>query len=121
VSLAALTRKQVERLAPNDVAREVRNPDTILIDVRETWERSVFGTIPRAIHMPGGEIAAAAGQPAPLAGISPLARIITYCDSGARALAAADQLRRLGYLKVARLDGGLDAWRRAGHPVEWNG
>ena len=120
MTLAALTRRQVERLAANEVARELRNTDTVILDVRESWERSVFGTIPRAIHIPREELATA-GQPEVLAGISPRARIITYCDTGERALAAADQLRRLGYLWVARLEGGLEAWRRAGHPVEWIG
>jgi rhodanese-related sulfurtransferase len=118
MTLPGLTRRQIERLAAIEVAREIRNPDTVLLDVREAWERSVFGTIPRAIHIPRGDIAS---QPAALDGISPRARIIIYCDSGKRALAAADQLRRLGYLRVARLDGGLEAWRRAGHPVEWIG
>jgi rhodanese-related sulfurtransferase len=120
MTLPTLTRRQVERLAANEVAREIRNPATILIDVREPWERSVFGTIPRAIHIPPDEIATA-GHPEVLTGISHRARIITYCDTGERALAVADQLRQLGYLRIARLDGGLEAWRRAGHPVEWIG
>ena len=121
MSTVAMARKRVERVSIPQAARELTDGDAILVDVREPWERAVFGVIPRGIHIPRGAIEPVADPASPLrrADISPLARIILYCDSGDRSLHAAEAMRRMGYLHVARLDGGLMAWQRAGHPVEY--
>jgi rhodanese-related sulfurtransferase len=45
-------------------------------------------------------------------------RIILHCASGGRSALGADLLREMGYANVAHLDGGLTAWKAAGHPIE---
>jgi rhodanese-related sulfurtransferase len=47
----------------------------------------------------------------------PRRRTIVYCDTGARSALAARLLRQLGYADAAHLDGGIEAWMWAGHPV----
>ncbi len=49
---------------------------------------------------------------------APNRRTILHCASGGRSALAADTLRQLGYTNVAHLEGGLNAWRDSGHPVE---
>jgi rhodanese-related sulfurtransferase len=44
--------------------------------------------------------------------------IAVYGDSEPVVLAVIDKLRRSGYGGAARLDGGLEAWRDAGLPLE---
>jgi rhodanese-related sulfurtransferase/predicted metal-dependent enzyme (double-stranded beta helix superfamily) len=45
------------------------------------------------------------------------ARVVLIDDDGSLAQAAASKMRRAGYLNLAVLDGGVDGWKRAGHPL----
>jgi rhodanese-related sulfurtransferase len=44
--------------------------------------------------------------------------ILLVCSIGGRSFAAVQVLQEKGYQEVYNLDGGIDAWRRAGLPVE---
>jgi rhodanese-related sulfurtransferase len=50
--------------------------------------------------------------------LDPHRRVIVYCASGNRSALSADTLRRMGYENVAHIDGGMMAWKQAGHPAE---
>lgn len=49
--------------------------------------------------------------------MDPGKRVIVVCASGARAALAAATLQDMGYLDVAVLDGGINAWREVGLPI----
>lgn len=44
--------------------------------------------------------------------------IVLYCGGGYRSVLAADSLRQMGYTEVISMDGGINAWRAAGYPIE---
>lgn len=44
--------------------------------------------------------------------------IVVYCASGVRSLFATEALQAIGYTDVASIDGGFDAWKQAGLPIE---
>ena len=44
--------------------------------------------------------------------------VYIYCLSGGRSAAAARWMRERGYVNVIELDGGINAWKRNGKPVE---
>lgn len=44
--------------------------------------------------------------------------ILIHCASGARSLIAASLLERHNFTQFAHLEGGIEAWKAAGHPVE---
>jgi rhodanese-related sulfurtransferase len=44
--------------------------------------------------------------------------VYTYCLSGGRSRAAAEQLRKAGFKEVYNLEGGIVAWKRAARPVQ---
>ncbi len=46
------------------------------------------------------------------------AAIVLYCGGGYRSALAADVLQQMGYRNVVSMDGGIKAWRDAGHPME---
>jgi rhodanese-related sulfurtransferase len=48
----------------------------------------------------------------------PNVRILTYCEFGKVSTLAAATLRQLGFGRAAALDGGMQAWREAGYPIE---
>lgn len=45
-------------------------------------------------------------------------KIVLYCGGGFRSVLAADCLRRMGYVNVVSMAGGIRAWREAGYPIE---
>lgn len=46
------------------------------------------------------------------------AEIVLYCGGGFRSALSAESLQRMGYTRVASMDGGMRAWREAGYPLE---
>lgn len=44
--------------------------------------------------------------------------IVVYCATGVRSLFAAESLQSIGYTNVVSLDGGIEAWKQAGLPIE---
>jgi rhodanese-related sulfurtransferase len=117
--LVAEARSRVENLDVDSVAREVAD-GALLVDLRETSERDETGAIPGAVHVPRGllEFKADPSSPAHHPDLNPTRRTILYCASGGRSALAAVSLTSLGYVDVAHLDGGIQAWRAAGRSTE---
>ncbi len=118
--LVAEAKQNIANLSPADVASEMANNGTVLVDLRESEEREQHGMIPGAIHAPRGmlEFYADPSSPYHRAEFDSSRRIVLHCASGGRSALAAQTLRSMGYDDVAHLDGGLNAWKENGHPVE---
>jgi rhodanese-related sulfurtransferase len=92
-----------QRLADDPTAR--------LIDVRTPIEfREVHAE--GAHNIPLDEL-----KPADLSGSSKSGEIFVLCKSGGRAAKACEALLAAGLINVFRIEGGTDAWERAGLPV----
>ncbi len=87
--------------------------DLVVLDVRE---KSAFdaGRIPGAQHLPRGQLELRVNSDLR----DPTLRIVTCCDFGKISTLAAATLRQLGFTRAAALDGGVNAWRDAGYPME---
>src|SRR6059058_4649542 len=85
----------------------------VILDVRE---RDAYdaGHVPGARHLPRGQLELRVDKELP----DPTARILTYCEFGKISTLAAATLRAMGYTRAVALDGGIKAWREAGHPLE---
>ena len=94
-------------------------PDVLLVDLRESSERAKHGTLSGALHAPypaieenlepGGmlrEVAAATGR-----------RIVFFCAYGERSAMAVKAAQEAGLANAAHIEGGIDAWKKAGGPV----
>ncbi len=87
--------------------------DLVILDLRER-EAFAAGHIPGARHLPRGQLELRVNTELP----DPTVRILTCCEFGKISTLAAATLRELGFLRAAALDGGMQAWRDAGYPVE---
>jgi glyoxylase-like metal-dependent hydrolase (beta-lactamase superfamily II)/rhodanese-related sulfurtransferase len=87
--------------------------DFLVLDVRErdAFER---GHIPAARLLPRGQLELRVNEELP----DPTRRILVYCELGQISTLAAATLRDMGYQRAVALDGGMQAWRDAGYPVE---
>ncbi len=85
----------------------------VILDIRERDAYNA-GHVPGARHVPRGQLELRVDQELP----DPTARILAYCEFGKISTLAAATLRAMGYTRAVALDGGMKAWREAGHPVE---
>jgi rhodanese-related sulfurtransferase len=117
--LVAEAKAQVENLTPEQVEKEV-NDGALLVDLREPGELAENGAIPGAVHAPRGMLEFWADPTSSYhrPEFDPGKRVILHCAAGGRSALAAGTLKLLGYENVAHLDGGINAWKESGRPVE---
>jgi len=110
ISLAAVAAGAV--ISPADLAARLQHHAPLVVDVRTPAEFR-DGHIAGAINMPHDEIAnrwLALNTPAD-------DEVIVYCGTGRRAGLAQQALETLGYMRTRVLEGGFEAWKKAGLPV----
>ena len=85
-----------------------------IIDVRDQSSRVRDGSIPGALHLPMDDAMDA------LPDLSRERDVVVYCACPNEISAArvAKRLQRAGFKRVRPLLGGIDAWERAGRPIE---
>ncbi|MEK6975101.1 MAG: rhodanese-like domain-containing protein [Candidatus Thermoplasmatota archaeon] len=117
--LIAEARTKIDSLPAAEMARALEAPNVLLVDLREPGERAEHGTIPGALAAPRGmlEFYADPATPYHKKDFDPARRVLLYCASGGRSALAGATLRRLGYDRVAHLDGGFKAWKEAGQEI----
>ena len=120
VSMVGEAKTNIENLNPQQVSQEIKNDNTILIDLREANELTDQGKIPGSIHAPRGmlEFYADPSLPYHKQEFQPDKRIILHCASGGRSALAVQTLKQMGYENVAHMDGGIKAWKEQALPVE---
>ncbi|WP_100643128.1 rhodanese-like domain-containing protein [Alteromonas facilis] len=100
---------QVENVSVDTVKEWVDNGDAILIDVREPNEFKQVH-IPGATLLPLGSITAS-----DLPNVDE--KIVIYCLKGGRGSQACVKVATEGKATVFNLEGGIEAWVKAGLPV----
>lgn len=90
-----------------------------IVDIREPEELDEHGLIAGAFHVPRGllEFWADPAAPSHRPEMEPERRTVVYGATGARSALAVQTLQQLGYVDVAHLEGGIEAWKQAGLPV----
>ena len=90
--------------------------DLVVIDLREK-DAYAAGHIDGALHLPRGQLELRVNSELP----DPTMRIVTCCEYGKISTLAAATLRELGYMRATALDGGIAAWKAAGHALSTAG
>ncbi|MBS1190747.1 MAG: Rhodanese-like protein [Rhodocyclaceae bacterium] len=101
---------------PAEATLLINRQDALVIDVREPDEFAA-GHLPEARNIPVGKIADRAGEIEKFKD-KPL---ILCCASGMRSMKACGELKKLGFISLHSLAGGIEAWRQAGLPVKKGG
>ena len=90
-----------------------RGAKKIIVDVRESEEVEA-GVIPLAIWISKGVLETKIESAIP----DKDQEILVYCAGGTRSVIAAHSLMQMGYRHVYSLDGGINAWKSLGTPME---
>jgi rhodanese-related sulfurtransferase len=107
--------ERVSFMSMGELRRRIEQgqPGLTVLDVREA-EAYAAGHIPGALHLPRGQIELRVDAVLP----DPTVRVLVTCELGKISTIAAATLRDLGFAGAIALDGGIKAWREAGHPLE---
>jgi rhodanese-related sulfurtransferase len=100
-----------EPLSPEDARILIGRNEVDVIDIREDGDAFAEGHLAGATHVPGGN---SDSLPADLSGERAL---IIVCESGEQSAEVAERFRKDGR-DATSIDGGMDAWRGAGLPVQ---
>ena len=101
----------IEEISPQE-ARDRQQRGAVLIDVRETDEHAL-GTPADALLRPRSQLEI--DPDATIAGKN--VDVLLICGSGKRSLRAAQALAERGYIRLASVAGGFQAWQAAGLPI----
>lgn len=118
--LLSQARATLERVSPHEAVAAARG-GALLVDIRSDSQRARDGLIPGARFVPRNVLEwrldpACEHRDPSLA--RPDALVILICDEGYQSSLAAATLQRLGIPRATDLDGGFQAWRDAGLPVQ---
>lgn len=117
--LVAEALQRLVSLTPRQVSEELTH-GALVVDLREEDELHVVGWVRDSVWAPRGmlEFWADPSDRRHRIEFDPERRLILYCSTGERSAIAAATLRSMGYRDVCLLEGGIEAWKREGLPVE---
>ena len=119
--LLVAARRDADRLDPRRAADEVASGAAILIDQRTLEQRREHGDIPGATRLSMTVVPWRIDPQSPwkLPAVTDHdTRVIVLCQEGYSSSLSTAWLRDLGMRNVADVEGGFEAWRDAGLPIE---
>ena len=111
--LVAEAKKNITMISVKEAKALLDKGGVVFLDCREPKEYK-SGHIPGAINIPRGLLEFQIGSKITEKNTS----VVMYCKSGGRASLGCCSIQRMGYKNVKNLDGGWQAWSKAGYPVE---
>jgi rhodanese-related sulfurtransferase len=109
------------RPTPAEAHQAAQAGDAVLVDIRAGDTLVRDGAIPGAIHHQRTVLEWRADPDCPwrddrIADLE--APLVLFCSQGFASSLAAQTLRELGFTRVTDIDGGFDAWKEQGLPVQ---
>lgn len=109
----SLNVQAIEEVSSQQAATLVSEHKAVIIDVREEdeWQQQ---HIEGAVHLPLGQLNTHLKD----LEVYKNTAIITQCRSGKRSAAALEILKAAGFTRVYNMEGGIQAWEKAGLPMK---
>jgi glyoxylase-like metal-dependent hydrolase (beta-lactamase superfamily II)/rhodanese-related sulfurtransferase len=119
-----LAQEQIARRGWAYSAKEAKTmigkSDVALIDLREKRERERHGKIPGALHLPYHDLQENISPSGVLRMLAatPGKELLFYCAFGERSAMAVQAAQDVGLSSARHIEGGLDAWKKAGGALD---
>jgi rhodanese-related sulfurtransferase len=118
--MLAEANEQIETLTVADAIKQVGQPDTVFVDLRDPREMEREGKMPGAFACTRGMLEFWIDPESPYG--KPIfqepKKFIFFCAGGWRSALAARTAKEMGLENVAHIEGGFGAWKKEGGPVE---
>ena len=119
-SMLDAARSQITEHTVADVMAQAKDPNVVLVDIRDPRELDREGRIPGAFHATRGMlefwIDPASPYYKPIFGEDK--KFVFFCAGGMRSILAAKTAQDMGLKPVAHMIGGFGAWKAAGGAIE---
>jgi len=119
-TMVATAKSQIKEYAAEDAIARAKDPNVVLVDLRDPRELDREGRIPGAFHCPRGMLEFWVDPDSPY--FKPVfgedKEFVLFCAGGLRSALATKTVQDMGLKPVAHIIGGFGAWRNAGGPVE---
>jgi glyoxylase-like metal-dependent hydrolase (beta-lactamase superfamily II)/rhodanese-related sulfurtransferase len=118
-----LAQDEIERrgwaISAAEAMTVIGRPDVTLVDLRESTERDKHGVIAGSLHAPYPDLAANVRRGGMLHELARATgkRIVFYCAFGERSAMAVQAAQDAGLASACHIQGGIDAWKKAGGPL----
>lgn len=110
----------IETISVTEAMAAAGDEETVYIDLRDIRELQREGKIPGAKHIPRGMLEFWIDPQSPYH--KPLfaepKRFIFYCNLGWRSALATQVAQQMGLENICHINGGFEAWKKAGGAVE---
>ncbi len=118
--LVARAESRIVTIGIEEALRSLEDKDALFVDLRDVRELQREGKIPGAFHAPRGflEFWIDPASPYHKKVFAEDRRFIFYCNLGWRSALAADIAQQMGLARVCHIQGGFDAWKKAGGACE---
>jgi rhodanese-related sulfurtransferase len=118
--LVAEALAEVETYSTAEAIERFGDDDVVFVDVRDAIELLEHGHIPGSFHAPRGmlEFHLDPESPVFMEVFGEDRTFAFHCAVGVRSALAAQRAKEMGLDRVVNVEGGFDAWREAGGPVE---
>jgi len=115
--LVAEARAEIETLSIEKAGGLHGQSDVLFVDIRDVRELEKEGTIPGALHAPRGllEFWVDPKSTYHRTELSSGKKLVLFCAAGWRSALAAKALQDMGLNNVCDMEGGFEAWKKAGH------
>jgi rhodanese-related sulfurtransferase len=118
--LLSTARSRLDRLTPAEAHAAARR-GAVIVDIRSDSQRERDGLVPGARRVPRNVLewrCDPASEHRDPALARPDAHIVLLCDEGYQSSLAAATLQQLGIRRATDVEGGFQAWRAEGLPVD---
>lgn len=111
---------EIETIPVEEAKRLLGSEDVVFVDIRDIRELWRDGAIPGALHAPRGllEFWVDPESPYHREVFASGKKFVFFCAGALRSALATQAVQRMGLKPVAHLEGGFEAWREAGGPIE---
>jgi rhodanese-related sulfurtransferase len=119
--LLAEARAGLVRLSPAEALAATERGKAIVVDIREAERRERDGRVPGAVEIDRNVLewrCAPESEWRDERISDPERVVVVMCNEGYQSSLAAASLKRLGLVCATDMEGGFQAWRAAGLPVE---
>ena len=121
IDLLSEANSEIKTISVDELKLISDDPQTQIIDVQSKDVIDNSGMIPNAIHANRGFLEFYADQrednPFRKSEINNEKKIIVYCGAGGQGALATKTLQDMGFKDVSNLEGGSEAWVKAGYPL----
>ena len=119
-SLVAQAKSETNAMTPQQAFDEAQTGIALLIDIRDIRELQREGQINGAFHAPRGMLEFWADPQSPYYKdvFAKSCNLVLFCASSWRSALAAKTLQDMGMNNIFDMEGGFNAWKSAGLPIE---